>query len=129
MRKKYFEMGRLEQPRQNKIPCTGMTSPMSQPRKDPFHLSSLSPHSVFTSRSTALTIYGLSYSNIYLFALGFFPFRIVLIVVPLFSLIMSTVLYRLQSNYHFHFTVFFLDFFPFNEQGAPLFLIFFSSCK
>ncbi len=40
-------MGRLEPPRQEKISCTGTTSPAIQPRKDPFYIYSLSPHLSF----------------------------------------------------------------------------------
>jgi len=43
--KKYFVPGRLEQRRQKKNSCTDTTGPTNQPRKDPFHLYSLSPHS------------------------------------------------------------------------------------
>jgi hypothetical protein len=39
--KKYFVLGRLEQPRQEKNSCTSTTSPSN---KYPFHLYSLSPH-------------------------------------------------------------------------------------
>jgi hypothetical protein len=35
----------LEKPRHDKISCTGTTSPTNQPRKDPFHLYSINPHS------------------------------------------------------------------------------------
>ncbi len=44
--KKYFVLGWVEQPRQNKVSCTGTMSPTNQPRKDPVHLYSLSPHSL-----------------------------------------------------------------------------------
>jgi hypothetical protein len=39
---KIFEVGRRGQP---KISCTGTTRPTNQPREDPFHFYSLSPHS------------------------------------------------------------------------------------
>jgi hypothetical protein len=41
---KYFVPGRLKQPRQVKISITGMKNPTNQPRKDPFHMYSLSLH-------------------------------------------------------------------------------------
>jgi hypothetical protein len=43
VRKKYFVLGRLKQPRQNKKSL--VPARQAQPRKDHFHLYSLSPHS------------------------------------------------------------------------------------
>jgi hypothetical protein len=53
--KKYFVMGRLGQQRQNKISCTGKTSPTNQPRKEHFHLTSLSPRSPQFQQSAKAT--------------------------------------------------------------------------
>jgi hypothetical protein len=38
-----------------KVSCTGMTSPTRQPKKDPFHLYALSPHSPQFQRSAGAT--------------------------------------------------------------------------
>jgi hypothetical protein len=48
--KKYFLLGRLEQPRQKKISCTGTTSPNYQTKEEP--LSFVLFESPFTSVST-----------------------------------------------------------------------------
>ncbi len=52
---KYFVPGRPEQRTQKKNSCTDTTSPMNQPRKDPFHLYSLSPHSHQFQQSAGAT--------------------------------------------------------------------------
>jgi hypothetical protein len=55
VRKKYLELGQLEQTK-TKISCTGTTSPMTnQPRKDPFHLYSLSRHSPYFQQPAGAT--------------------------------------------------------------------------
>ncbi len=53
--KKYFILGWTEQPRKEKSLLYGMTSPMNQPRKDPFYLNSLSPHSPQFQQSVGAT--------------------------------------------------------------------------
>jgi hypothetical protein len=59
--KNYFVLGRLEQPRQNKISFTVMTSPTNQLRMDPFHSYSLSPHTpLFQQSAGATPFYSLS---------------------------------------------------------------------
>jgi len=50
--KTYFVVSRLEQPRQDKIFFTGMTSPTNQPRKGPFQISIALFELPFTSVST-----------------------------------------------------------------------------
>jgi hypothetical protein len=61
--KKYFVLGLLEQPRQDKnlFTYTGTTSPTNQPRKDPFHLYSLSPHSPKFQQSPGDSSHGMHY--------------------------------------------------------------------
>ncbi len=57
---KYLVLGWPEQPKQEKVSYTGMTSPTYQPIRDPFHLYSLSRHSSHFQQSVRATLSGLS---------------------------------------------------------------------
>jgi hypothetical protein len=60
---KYFVLGQLEQPRQNKNLLYWHDKPTNQPRKGPFHLSSLSPHSPQFQQSAGPPLSSLSASD------------------------------------------------------------------